>query len=370
MYKYLFLLVIVFASCTSHNQSKNEYLLYIGTYTDAGSEGIYVSKFNSETGVIDKPTLATSITNPSFQYITSNGTQLWSVSEADNGTGLVCGYNLNKETGMLEKVSSFSTEGYGPCYVNMDEQHQMVLAANYGSGNVVGISTIEKGAVVQNTSAHQHEGTGPVVSRQEGPHAHSIKVGPKGKFVYSADLGTDKIFVYTVAKNELVPYSEISIAAGSGPRHFDFHPTQKAMAVINELNGTITLFKPDSVGCFSVYYSTTPTLPSDFTDFNKCADIHFSPNGKFLYASNRGHNSIAIYKIDQETMDLEILGWEKEMINWPRNFTISPNSRFLLVANKDANTVSVYSVDEKTGLLTYTGGSIEVSKPVCLNLIK
>lgn len=370
MYKYLLIFALALVSCTNHKQYTNNYLLYIGTYTDAGSEGIYRAKFNSKTGNITVPELAATITNPSFQCITNDRSKLWSVCEATDGTGRIQGFNIDLPSGKLNQFLSISTEGNGPCFVDFDEQHHMVLAANYGSGNVFGRNTTGSEQTNKQTFYHQHQGNGPNIDRQEAPHAHSIKADPNGKFVYSADLGTDKIYVYTYIENELVPFKEIEIKAGSGPRHFDFHPQLKAMAVVNELNGTVTLLKPDSLGCFDQYYSTTTTLPADFTAFNKCADIHFSPNGKFLYASNRGHNSLVIYKVDQETMNLEIVGWEIEMINWPRNFTIEPSGNYLLVANKDANNITVYTIDEVTGLLNYTGNSIELSKPVCLNLIK
>ena len=372
MYRYLFVIALLwaFVGCSNPKSDSNKYLLYIGTYTDEGSKGIYVSEFDTAQGKLLEPKLAAKITNPSFQYITKDGSLLWSVSEAEDGTGLVRGFDLNKTTGELKSLSSFATGGIGPCYVSMDETKNIVMAANYKSGNVFIIPVDENGTATGKGFNHQHTGKGPNLNRQEDPHAHSIRVGPDSKYVYSADLGTDKIYVYAVDHNQLNLYTELSIAPGSGPRHIDFHPGKKAMAVVNELKGTVTLFKPDNTGCFSQYYSTTSTLPPDFDDFNKCADVHFSPDGKFLYASNRGHNSIVIFKVNQETMDLETVGWQQETIVWPRNFTIAPSGNYLLVANKDANTITVFTVNKKNGILTYTGNSIEVSKPVCLNLIK
>ena len=370
MYKFLLLFLIFIAGCANQKQVKHKYLLYIGTYTDSGSEGIYISEFDSITGTLSKPVLAASIKNPSFQYINKDKSLLWSVSEAEDGTGLVCGFKIDQSTGKLNQQSIFSTKGNGPCYVSMDETHNILLAANYRSGSIFGISVNEKGEATDSAITDLHRGAGPNPDRQKGPHAHSIRPDLNGKYIYSADLGTDKVYVYTVEAQKLLLYKEIKLQPGSGPRHIDFHPKMKAMAVINELNGTVTLFTPDSSGCFSKYHSTTSTLPDTFEDFNKCADIHFSPSGELLYASNRGHNSIVIYKVDQETLSLKRVGWEQETVNWPRNFTITNSGKYLLVANKDANTVTVFEVDQKTGLLSYTDNSITVDKPVCLNMIK
>jgi 6-phosphogluconolactonase len=350
--------------------STDKYLLYIGTYTDGGSKGIYVSPFDIETGFISEPTLAATLSNPSFQTITADKKQLWSVSELWNGGGRVYGYEINWENGELKQVSNLSTLGNGPCYVSVHENTKNILTANYGSGNVSNTPVDEMGKSTGDSFTHQHLGKGPHASRQKEPHAHSIKVDLKGIYSYAANLGTDKVYAYTIENNKLTLKKEITIEPGSGPRHLDFHPSMKAMAVVNELNSTISLFKADRDGCFSELYSSITTLPDNFTSNNQCADIHYSPDGMFLYASNRGHNSIVVYKVDQATMALEIVDWFSETINWPRNFTIDPTGNFIIVANQNANSITVLKRDAANGKLTYTGHRLTVSKPVCVTLLK
>jgi 6-phosphogluconolactonase len=345
-------------------------ILYIGTYTDAESEGIYRSIFNTETGDISNPELLAKVNNASFQCITGNKKQLWSVSESSEGQGEVTGFAIDAHTGNLHLLESYFTQGDGPCYVGYHEATKSVLTANYGSGNVTAIPVNKSGKLKGSSSFQQHSGNGPKLNRQKGPHAHCIKPDLNGKFIYSADLGTDKIYAYTIKKNKLELYKEISLEAGSGPRHIAFHPANKSMTVVNELNSTIAIFLPDNDGCFSEFKSSITTIPASFTENNQCADIHFSPDGQYLYASNRGHNSIAAFKVNQVTMELTPIGWMQETIKWPRNFTIAPSGNFLLVANKNSDKITVFRIDPRSGLLEFTGKELLISKPVCLNLFK
>lgn len=372
MIKYILVLsILLFAGCKSSQksntaQSGNNYYLYIGTYTDAGSEGIYRAQFSSDSGKISNPVLVARVNNPSYQCITPDKTQLWSVNESGGGKGAVIGFQINASDGSLKEINEFSSQGSGPCFVSYHEASQTVMAANYNSGNVIRIHTGEKNTGEAYTQ--QHEGTGPLTSRQASPHAHCIKVGPNGQYAYSCDLGADKIYVYRLDETGLKVHTIIHTTAGAGPRHIAFHPGHKAMSVICELNATVETYLPDEDGCFNRFSSEISTLPEDFTASNKCADIHYSPDGNFLYASNRGHNSIVTFQIDQETLQPTLIGWMQDEIDWPRNFTITPDGDYLLVANKDSNTITVYRVNHTTGQLTFTGNKISVSKPVCLNL--
>lgn len=349
-------------------KNKNNFLMYIGTYTNEGSEGVYLSTFDADLGTISKPELVASLSNASFQYISSNKKQLWSVSES-GGLGSIYGFNIKPKDGRLKQLSSFSSLGYGPCYVSKHEKSSNVLTANYKSGNVANIPINKNGIKSASSFSIQHKGKGPNINRQEGPHAHCIKVDLDGKFIYSADLGIDKVYVYTIENNELKLYKELEMEAGSGPRHLDFHPEMKAMAVVHELNSTVAIYKADENGCFSILQSTISTIPKSFTANNQCADIHYSPNGNFLYASNRGHNSIVIYKVNKETMDLELVEQMDEKLNWPRNFCIDPSGHFLIAANQNSNLITVYEIDAISGKLTYTGNNLSISKPVCINLL-
>jgi len=342
------------------------FYFYIGTYTDSGSKGIYKATFNTGSGTISIPELAATINNPSFQCISKDKRLLWTVTES--GPGSVTGFQIDTLTGNLTKTETFSSLGYSPCYVSFDEKSLNVFTANYNSGNITKIPVTTDGKANGKPYSHQHVGKGPNANRQEGPHAHCIKVDPRGKYIYSCDLGTDKIYVYTVSGDSLTLYKTIAVAAGSGPRHLDFHPQLKSMAVIHELDGTITTYLPDADGCFSIENNTVSTLPDDFSGQKWCADIHYSIDGKFLYGSNRGHNSIACYKIDNSTQQAEIINWQSSNIKTPRNFAIDPTGNYLLSANQDGNTITVFKID-KSGTLSYTGFSMIISKPVCITFL-
>ncbi|MBN1927033.1 MAG: lactonase family protein [Prolixibacteraceae bacterium] len=354
----------------NHRSSEQEdYYLYIGTYTHYNSKGIYLSHFNSETGFISEPELVTTLDNPSFQCISDDGTMLWTVSES-SGKGLIRGYAINHENGQLTPKTSFSSLGNGPCYVDCNSATGHVVAANYGSGNVALIPVSSDGAANGEPFSHQHEGSGPDSSRQEGPHAHCAIFDPAGKYMYSCDLGVDKIYVYTIKGDELEVVKEIITRPGAGPRHLAFHPSGKFMAVVCELNGSVETYLPDKNGIYSVFKNVYSTLPDSFNGFNKCADIHFTPNGQYLYASNRGHNSIVSYEVNNEAGELKRVGWQTSDCEFTRNFCIDPSGKFLLAANRDGNNIVVFKIDYSTGLLTNSGNSISVSLPVCLTLIE
>jgi len=346
-----------------------DFLLYIGTYTDGGSKGIYLSKFDADSGIITTPELVATINNPSFQCVTADKKQLWSVNESWSGIGQVVGYDIDSVSGALTKIKAYGCEGNSPCFISYHESTNNILAANYTSGDVIRIPVTETGLPNGSTQLHKHTGKGPNASRQASPHAHCIKIDPQGKYLYSCDLGGDKIYVYTIENGALKVFKEIKTSAGAGPRHLDFHPTNKCMAVVHELNGTVVTYLPDADGCFSIENTTVKTLPDSYKGQSQCADIHFSPNGKFLYASNRGNNSIVIYKMKDETTP-EIVDWQTQNLEFTRNFVINSSGKFLIAANQNGNTVVVFNIDQETGKLTFTGNKISISKPVCVTLIE
>jgi 6-phosphogluconolactonase len=349
--------------------TNSKFYIYIGTYTDGGSKGIYKSTFNLDSGTISAPELAATINNPSFQCISKDHRLLFSVNESWSGTGSVTGYLIDTTKGTLTKTETFSSLGNGPCFVSYDDKTSNVFTANYNSGNVTMIPVTAGGKANGKVYTHQHIGKGPNSNRQEGPHAHCIKVDPVGKYIYSCDLGTDKIYVYTVSGDSLSLFKTISAAAGSGPRHLDFNPGLKSMSVIHELDGTVTTYLPDADGCFSIENNTLSVLPDGYNGQKSCADIHYSTDGKFLYGSNRVHNSIACFQIDA-TQKADMLYWQTSNIKTPRNFAIDPTGKYLLSANQDGNTITVYKIDQLTGELTYTGISRTISKPVCITFLK
>jgi 6-phosphogluconolactonase len=352
----------------NHEVAPSIYQLYIGTYTDGESEGIYLAQFDADSGILSQPQLVANIDNSSFQCITPDGKQLWSVSESWNGPGKVIGFTMDSTSGDLKKLAEYPTLGNGPCYVSYHAKSETVLAANYNTGNVVRIVVGESSK--GNTAVHRHEGNGPNTSRQSSPHAHNIHIDLEGKYAYSCDLGTDQVYVYDLANKGLQVKHIIQTEKGAGPRHLDFHPEGKAMTVINELNSTIETYLPDHDGVYSKLLSVVSTIPSTHTSNNQCADLHYSTDGKTLYASNRGHNSIAVFSVDQNTMEPTLVQWMEEALQWPRNFVLSPNGKYLLAANQEAHNISIYGIDQQNGKLTFTGHTTTLSKPVCLTFQK
>jgi 6-phosphogluconolactonase len=358
---YLFLLLFAFSCSPKSIEKTNQVGFFIGTYTGKGSEGIYHSYLDTETGELSQPKLVAPLKNPSFQSISPNGKFLWSVCEAD-GTGSISSFQIKNDS--LIKLGTTTSNGEGPCYVNFDEATSTVFAANYRSGNVSKWKTA-KGKLTEKGSAHQHEGNGPQTDRQEGPHAHCFIFDLNHRYGYSCDLGADKIYVYETNSDSLHPIETIAVTPGNGPRHIAFSPNKKIMAVVNELGSSVSVFKPDERGIFSVFHDTYPALPDTFTQFSKAADIHFTPNGQYLYASNRGHNSIAIFKVKKD-LTLERIGWQAEKCNFTRNFAIDPSGKYLLAANQYGNSIVVFQIDYKTGKLVDTGHQIDLSQPVCI----
>jgi 6-phosphogluconolactonase len=357
----LSLLFFSFSSCTKS-------YFYIGTYTSTDSNGIYRSSFNNLTGEISLPVLVAPCNNPSFQTISNESGILWTVNESWDKQGTVISYSIDRRSGNLQKIEEISSEGSGPCFVDYHQKSDIVVVANYGSGNITAIPTNGKGKQTGKPSIHIHTGNGPNTDRQQEPHAHCAKVDPDGKYIYSCDLGTDEIYVYLIEKDSLKVYKKLKVEPGSGPRHIAFNSRMETMSVINELKGSISTFRKETDGCYSEYLNTVNALPEDFNGNNKSADIHYSQDGQFLYASNRGPDNIAVF--NTESIKPEIVEWENSNIKTPRNFTIDPSGKYLLVANQDDNSIVVFKINQKTGKLKFTGNKINVSLPVCLTFLK
>ncbi len=348
--------------------------VYIGTYTGGanGSKGIYRSTLDLQTGELSDPVLAAEARNPSFVEIHPNGRFLYAVSEAGAG-GRVFAYAIDAETGDLKLLNEAPSSGSGPCHVNVDHAGKHVLVANYGSGSASAIPIRPDGGIAEPTGVVQHEGSSVNPGRQKGPHAHSVNLSPDDRFVFVADLGIDKIMIYrldmhkgTLAANDPL-FAQVK--PGAGPRHFVFHPSGRFAYVINELDSTITAFAYEPASGALKEIQTVPTLPQGFTGSSTCAEIRVHPSGKFLYGSNRGHDSIAVYRIDPAQGTLTFVEHEAAGIKVPRNFNIDPTGTFCLVANQDGNSVVVFRIDQATGVLEPTGHKIAVSKPVCIRFL-
>lgn len=369
---FLLLLCLLYA-CMGHSQTaepSNLKHFYVGTYTDNGSEGIYRFGLDTATGKLHSNGLAVLSENPSFLALTQDGQFLLAVRETKDEKNESMGYiELFKvdDSGRLTSINMVSSGGAHPCHVAVNEEGA-VLASNYAGGNVTLMRILPSGELSEVLSADQHKGSGPVVGRQETPHVHSALFEPKGKRIFVADLGIDRIKVYTIDKTTFAlkpcKFPEIKLAPGSGPRHMIIHPNGKLLYIANEMGCSVSVVQLLESGGYKVI-ETVSTLPSGFIKPNTCADIHLSPDGKFLYISNRGMNSIAIFTVDEKGTKIKLAGHEDTKGEMPRNFTLTPDGTFLLVANQNTNNIVAFRRNGETGLLTFTD-QINAYKPVCL----
>ena len=352
-------------------------LIYVGTYTGSQSKGIYLFRMELNLGGINTRGIATEATNPSFLTIHPNKKFLYAVSEVGNfegkPTGAVNAYSINPRSGRLTLLNKQSSGGDGPCHLVVDASGKMVMVANYGGGSVVSIPIKEDGSLGQIGSYIQHVGSSIHPQRQTRPHAHGITLDSANQFALVADLGLDRIITYkidpskgTMAPN-LVPW--IQLSPSSGPRHLSFHPTGKWVYVINELNSTINVLEYNSAKGQMTSIQTVRTLPESQAVPNTTAEIEVHPSGLFLYGSNRGHDSLAIFSINPTTGKLTVLGHQPTLGKTPRNFAIDPTGRFLLVANQGSNNLVTFRIDLKTGLLSYNTQTLSIDSPVCIKFL-
>ena len=358
-----------------------EMLLYIGTYTSSGkSEGIYVHKFDADTGNLTPLHTVKNVAEPSFLAINKDRKYLYAVNELveyeGKKSGAVSAFAIDRKAGNLQFLNRQPSLGDAPCFITVSDNQKFVLVANYLGGNV-SVYPIEKdGRLGASVDLAQHKGIGPNKDRQEAAHAHSITLDRNNRFAFAADLGIDKLMIYQfddqtgkLKPNEAQAFYQTK--PGAGPRHFAFHGSGKFAFLINELDLTITSLAYDEKLGTLKEIQTVPTLPAGASTAGvTCADIHTSPNGRFLYGSNRGHNSIVSYRIDEKTGKLEYIEHVSTGGKKPRNFAIEPNGKFLLVANQDSDNVVVFRIDEKTGKLQSTGITASVPVPVCLKFIE
>jgi 6-phosphogluconolactonase len=344
---------------------------FVGTYTDSGSEGIYSFSLDPETGKLTDNGLAAKTNNPSFLAITSDGRFLLAVHETkdENGSnmGFIESFSVNKNDNRLISLGKVSSGGAHPCYVSVN-QNGDVLAANYTGGNVALFRLDKSGKLSDTLNIQQHYGNGPNKERQATPHVHSAFFEPGSDRIFVADLGLDKVFVYQIDKSgsKLVnaSFPAIIMPPESGPRHLAFHPKLKVVYVVSELANAISVVSLNKDGSFTIL-ETVSTLLSGYDKPNTSADIHISKDGRFLYASNRGSNSIAIFSIDPKNGRIVQIGQESTRGDIPRNFTLSPDEDYLIVANQNSQNIVAFRRDRNTGKLQFTD-QIKALKPVCL----
>jgi 6-phosphogluconolactonase len=351
----------------------SKYWVFIGTYTGKQSKGIYRCEFDAESGKLGKPELAAEVASPSFLAIHPNKIYLYAVGETGEGdkSGSVHAYTLDAKSGELKVINSTASHGAGPCHLVVDAAGKNVLVANYGSGSASMLPLAPNGGFTGNSATVQFTGKGVNPQRQEGPHAHSFNLDPANKIGVVADLGQDKVhvFKYDPDVHSLQPVGVFfKVADGAGPRHFAFHQTKPFAYVINEMNCTINALHYTPEGKFEIV-QTISTLPGEFREGYSTAEVQVHPSGKFVYGSNRGQNSIAGFRVDQETGKLTLIGHQGAGIKTPRNFGIDPTGKWMIVGNQDGNSVIVYAINAENGELTPTGTTVEVGSPVCIKFV-
>ena len=352
-------LIFTIQSCQMEDL-KNESTLFVGTYTNNGSEGIYRFTFNVDSGKLLDEKLAAAITNPSFITLSPDKKTLYAVGEVDDyegDSGNITTFRVADS--VLTKVDTKSTHGANPCCIGIDKSGDYVAVANYTGGNVAIFEAQDNGDLADSPQVIDHK----VLDTSRTSHAHMASFLEDELFV--SDLGLDRILKYTRNNGEFIPSQQpdLMVAEGSGPRHFVTSQNGKSLYVINELNSTLTFFQKDGDKYYGM--ATYDTLASDFKGESFCADIHLSPDGKFLYGSNRGENTIVIFKVDETSGKLELIGRESVKGDWPRNFSIDPSGKFLLVANQRSNNIVVFNRDIEKGTLSFTS-EVDLPSPVCL----
>jgi 6-phosphogluconolactonase len=374
---FLFLLAGVSSGAPARHRTK--YFVYVGTYTQEGSEskGIYAYRFDSATPRLVPIGLAAQSTNPSFLAVHPNHRFLYAVNEVSNykgeKSGAVSAFAVNRATGNLTLLNQVATKGGDPCYISFDKTGKHVLVANYAGGSVAVFPVLEDGRLGAASSFIQHSGHGTNPQRQEAPHAHSIDLSPDNRFALADDLGLDETLAYGFdsAKGSLTASVEAAAKAepGAGPRHLAFTPTGKFAYVINEMASAVSAFRYDAATGGLRKLQTISALPKDFSGHSEAAEIQVHPSGKFLYASNRGHDSIAVFAIDRNIGTLTPIEYVSTKGESPRYFEIDPTGSLLFAANEKSDNIVAFHIDPQTGRLTPTGEVLEISQPVCIKFV-
>ena len=377
MIKSLLVFLVLSLSVNLSAQRSKEQFLIIGTYTSGSSDGIYVYKFNTETG---ENSFVSSVktSNPSYLAISPNKKYVYAVNEnADSTrftvTGHVAAFSFDKTTGKLNFINKHESGGKHPCYVAIDKTGKWVIVGNYSSGSLAVLPVRSNGSLDSAVHVIQHEGSSVNSERQEAPHVHATVLNKNNKTLYVPDLGLDEVMLYNLdtKTGKLKEFDPPLVATepGAGPRHLDIHPNGNYAYLMEELTGSVSVYKIEKNGFLSLVQNISG-LPRDFTGEVGSADIHVSPDGKFLYCSNRGEsNTLGIFSIDKSNGQLEWIDHQSTLGKTPRNFNLDPTGNFLLVANQNSDEIVIFKRDKETGLLTDSGKRIKVLKPVCLKWI-
>ncbi len=357
------------------NAAPTRALVCFGSYSTPDKESVHLFQLNLQDGSLKKLNAVDGLTNPSFLKIHPNGKYLYTVNEVSTfdgkRSGGVTAFALDFKRGKLNKINQQPSGDTGPCHLTVDATGKYVLVAHYGGGSTSVLPIKNDGSIEAVVSQIKHKGSS-VTPRQKAPHAHSIHLGPNNKFAFAPDLGIDKVLVFSFDEKTgaiaETKFDGAKLEPGSGPRHFGFHPDGKFAYVINELKQTVTAFRYRARRGRLQTLQTVSTVPHPVKG-NSTAEVLVHPTGQFLYGSNRGHNSIAIFRINEKSGKLTALGHESTRGSTPRNFGIDPTGQFLLAANQQSDNVAVFRINQDTGKLKFTGNEIKLSKPVCVRMI-
>lgn len=353
-------------------------LLYIGSYGSAETATLHACRLNQTTGELTVIQEVKGIENASYLAIHPNGRRLYAVKEVAEHEGepggAVAALELDPSSGLVGAVTGIvPTLGAHPCYVSVDEAGTALFAANYSGGSVSLHPLSQEGDFSGDTVVCQHRSEpGPVASRQEGPHAHCIVPVSGTPYVYAADLGMDAVVAYRYdqAAVKLERTGQCKLEGGAGPRHLVFHPSYPVAYVANELASSVTVLQADHASGTLTGGATYATIPADYTGYNDSADIHLSPDGRYLYASNRGHDSIAVFAVEAGTGELAPVQFQSSGGETPRNFGITPDGQFLLAANQRTGNVVVFRINREDGTLAPTGNELAIGAPVCVRFAR
>jgi len=358
-------------SCNT-NPGKKE-ILYIGTFSNAGNNGIFVYNFKRDPLKLDLVQSVNHLASPSFLALNPKVGVLYSANRSTVNDSLswgsVSAFRINPGSGELSIINDQPSYGNEPCHIEVDKEGKALFISNYGSGSLVVMGLNPDGSISNLHGIYPDAGSSINIARQAGPHVHSSFISDDNKLLFVSDLGTDKLMIYNFNENDLslnfyrIP--SISINPGAGPRHMDFHHSLKILYNVQELSNMISAISFSEQNAPKIIQNIS-TLPANFDSVSYSADIHISSSGKFLYSSNRGHNSIAIFSVNQENGLLNPAGYHSSGGNWPRNFMIDPEGKFLFVANEKSNNLVIFNLDEKSGEITDTGISVNIHSPVCI----
>lgn len=340
---------------------------YIGTYTKGASKGIYRFTLDTETAKLGEVKAVAELDNPTYVTVSNDNKTLYSVVK-EGSDGGVASYEINNQTGELTAVNRQLIEGASPCHVSIDHQNRQVVTANYHKGTIESYLVNEDGTIDPVVSIKEHKGKGPH-ERQDKPHTHFSGFTPDEKYVVAIDLGIDKLITYKTEDGKLEEAHTLLVKAGSGPRHITFHPNGKFAYVMTELSNEVIVLSYNSESGIFTELQYISTIPDDFKENSQGSGIHISSDGRFIYAGNRGHDSIAVFSVNQDNGELTLLEYTATEGNWPRDFVLDPTGKFIVASNQESSNLVLFARDSETGKLTLVQSDVSVPDPVCVKFL-